>query len=377
MMNRRTFMLALPLLPALLYPTALQKSYPNFETVFKEFDIQASYIENPDFMKFVTLNEEKYRRFYKNSLKRGAAYIPMFKQLLISQGLSDLFIYMSMTESGFQTYARSPKQAAGLWQFMAATAKRFNLKVGKDIDERYDPVASTEAASKYIRFLYSLFGKWYLVLMAYNCGEGRLKRAIERAQTDDFETLMSEEKRYIPAETRRYIQKILLLSMMGERIRSSKKSEEKRIKREILPDSETLVNIYGGTTLEEIAALIHADPGELYRLNPQIKGGVIPPEISITQIFIPTKKLPWFRAYYHPPTLKEIFAREGYTKLVTHIVKGDETLRDISSRYRIPELDITIANSLRSRKVHNGQILMIPMSQKSYDDMMTREMNGI
>lgn len=377
MMNRRTFMLALPLLPALLYPTALQKSYPNFETVFKEFDIQASYIENPDFMKFVTLNEEKYRRFYKNSLKRGAAYIPMFKQLLISQGLSDLFIYMSMTESGFQTYARSPKQAAGLWQFMAATAKRFNLKVGKDIDERYDPVASTEAASKYIRFLYSLFGKWYLVLMAYNCGEGRLKRAIERAQTDDFETLMSEEKRYIPAETRRYIQKILLLSMMGERIRSSKKSEEKRIKREILPDSETLVNIYGGTTLEEIAALIHANPGELYRLNPQIKGGVIPPEISITQIFIPTKRLPWFRAYYHPPTLKEIFAREGYTKLVTHIVKGGETLRDISSRYRIPELDITIANSLRSRKVHNGQILMIPMSQKSYDDMMTREMNGI
>jgi membrane-bound lytic murein transglycosylase D len=301
----------------------------------------------------------------------------MFKQLLISQGLSDLFIYMSMTESGFQTYARSPKQAAGLWQFMAATAKRFNLKVEKDIDERYDPVASTEAASKYIRFLYSLFGKWYLVLMAYNCGEGRLKRAIERARTDDFETLMSEEKRYIPAETRRYIQKILLLSMMGERIRSSKKSEEKRIKREILPDSETLVNIYGGTTLEEIAALIHADPGELYRLNPQIKGGVIPPEISITQIFIPTKKLPWFRAYYHPPTLKEIFAREGYTKLVTHIVKGGETLRDISSRYRIPELDITIANSLRSRKVHNGQILMIPMSQKSYDDMMTREMNGI
>jgi membrane-bound lytic murein transglycosylase D len=377
MMNRRTFILALPLLPALLYPTALQKSYPNFETVFEEFDIQASYIENPDFMKFVTLNEEKYRRFYKNSLKRGAAYIPMFKQLLISQGLSDLFIYMSMTESGFQTYARSPKQAAGLWQFMAATAKRFNLKVEKDIDERYDPVASTEAASKYIRFLYSLFGKWYLVLMAYNCGEGRLKRAIEKARTDDFETLMSEEKRYIPAETRRYIQKILLLSMMGERIRSSKKSEEKRIKREILPDSETLVNIYGGTTLEEIAALIHADPGELYRLNPQIKGGVIPPEISITQIFIPTKKLPWFRAYYHPPTLKEIFAREGYTKLVTHIVKGGETLRDISSRYRIPELDITIANSLRSRKVHNGQILMIPMSQKSYDDMMTREMNGI
>ena len=377
MMNRRTFILALPLLPALLYPTALQKSYPNFETVFKEFDIQASYIENPDFMKFVTLNEEKYRRFYKNSLKRGAAYIPMFKQLLISQGLSDLFIYMSMTESGFQTYARSPKQAAGLWQFMAATAKRFNLKVGKDIDERYDPVASTEAASKYIRFLYSLFGKWYLVLMAYNCGEGRLKRAIERAQTDDFETLMSEEKRYIPAETIRYIQKVLLLSMMGERIRSSKKSEEKRIKREILPDSETLVNIYGGTTLEEIAALIHANPGELYRLNPQIKGGVIPPEISITQIFIPTKRLPWFRAYYHPPTLKEIFAREGYTKLVTHIVKGGETLRDISPRYRIPELDITIANSLRSRKVHNGQILMIPMSQKSYDDMMTREMNGI
>ncbi len=347
-------------------PSNLTDRYPNYKYIFKQFDIPPDYIKNPQFIKFVKNNEHIFANFYKNSLKRGKRYIPLFKDLLSQKGLSHLFVYMSMTESGFQTYAKSPKQAAGLWQFMSATAKRFNLQVNKNIDERYDPIASTEAATRYIRSLYSMFGKWYLVMMAYNCGEGRLQRAIKRVGTDDFETLMRDENATIPSETRRYIKKILLLSMMGEKIRVSKNRNEKIIKEKILPSTETLVNIYGGTTLDEIAHLIDENPGVLYRLNPQIRGGVIPSSVSITQIFIPTKKLARFRAFYQPPTLQEIFKQRGYKRLVAHIVKKGETLKSISQKYRVTQLDLIITNELKSDRLRRGQILMIPLTEKEY-----------
>ena len=370
--NLMRFITILIAISILLSANNLADRYPNYKNIFKQLDIPQSYINNPQFVKFVTDNEKLFSSFYKNSVNRGKRYIPLFKDLLNQKGLSHLFVYMSMTESGFQTYAKSPKQAAGLWQFMSATAKRFNLRVNQDIDERYDPVASTEAATRYIRFLYSMFGKWYLVMMAYNCGEGCVQRAIKRVGTDEFEVLMRDDNATIPAETRRYIKKILLLSMMGEKIRVSKKGSAKKIKEHILPDTETLVNIYGGITLERLARLLGENPGVLYRLNPQIKGGVIPPSVSITQIFIPTDKLARFRAFYQPPTLKEIFKKRGYKRLVAHIVKKGETLKSISQKYRVTELDLIITNELKSDRLYNGEILMIPITEREYSKRLNR-----
>ncbi len=354
-----------------LYGITLSQKYPSYKYVLQEFDIDTNYINEPEFVRFVTNNEDKYRSFYKNSLKRGKAYIPMFKDLLVSGGLSHLFVYMSMTESGFQTYAKSSKQAAGLWQFMSATAKRFNLRVDEHIDQRYDPIASTEAAMKYIQTLYRMFGKWYLVMMAYNCGEGRLQKAIKMARSDDFVTLMSEDKKYLPLETRRYLQKIILLSMMGERIRTSTKKEEKKIKEEILPSTEILVNVYGGITLQQIANMIDVNVGELYRLNPQIKGGKIPNSVSMTQIFIPAKKLERFKAFYRPPTLQEIFKKRGYSKLVAHIVKKQDTLKEIARNYHSTVLDIIIANELPNEYLKLGQVIMVPVSNRVYEERLT------
>jgi membrane-bound lytic murein transglycosylase D len=349
---------------------SLTEKFPSYEYVLREFDIDKHYIENVEFVDFVLTNEEKYRRFYENSARRGKKYIPLFKDLLVSDGLSHLFVYMSMTESGFQTYAKSSAHAAGLWQFMSATARRFNLKVDGKVDERFDPVASTEAASKYIRALYSMFGKWYLVMMAYNCGEGRLKKAIARAGTDDFETLMDSRLKYIPAETRRYLQKIVLLSMMGERIRTAPTKREKKIREKILPSTETLVNVYGGSSMSEIASLLDINPGELRRLNPQMIKDEIPEDISITQIFIPTRTLKRFRALYRPPTTQEIFAKRGYSKLIAHVVKRGESLREIAMKYRATELDLIIVNELKNKKLTPGKVLMIPVSKKIYESRL-------
>ncbi|WP_292658339.1 lytic transglycosylase domain-containing protein [Nitratifractor sp.] len=334
----------------------------------QEFDIDPGYIRDPWFQGFVTKNEAKYRRFYENSLHRGKAYIPLFKDLLSSGGLSHLFIYMSMTESGFKSTAKSSKQAAGLWQFMAATARRFHLEVDKNRDERYDPIASTRAATEYLQTLYRMFGKWYLVMMAYNCGEGRLQRAIRRAGTDDFATLMDERRAYLPKETRNYLRKILLLSMMGEKIKNSPKQQDRKIRQEILPDSETLVTIYGGTTLEKIAEMLRMNVGRLAKLNPHLAGGHLGEEIGLTQIFIPADRLPYYRAYYTPPTLAQIYRRKHYAKLIAHIVRPKETLRSIARHYHATPLDLVIANELPDTTLHPGMLLMVPVTKAYYEN---------
>jgi len=347
----------------------IAQRFPSSSYVLKQFDIDPSYVHSPDFVEFVSKNEAKYRRFYENSTKRGKEYIPLFKNLLSNGGLSHLFIYMSMTESGFQSYAKSNKKAAGLWQFMAATARRFNLKVSKERDERYDPVASTKAAMRYIQTLYRMFGKWYLVMMAYNCGEGRLQQAIRRAGSDDFSVLMDARRKYLPAETRTYLKKILLLSMMGEKIHKSPKKEDIKIRDLILPDTEVLVNVYGGTTLQKMAKLLRMNVGKLARLNPQFAGGRISGEMGMTQIFIPVDRLGYYRAFYRPPTLEEIYRQKGYSRLVAHIVRKGETLRTIAANYHTTPLDLIIANQLASPRLVANTVIMVPVTQKFYESL--------
>ena len=349
----------------------LETKYPSYRYVMEEFDIDPSYIRDPWFSRFIFENEDRYRRFYENSLKRGKEYIPLFKDLLSSGGLSHLFVYLSMTESGFKRTAKSNKKAAGLWQFMAATARRFNLTVTKNRDERYDPVASTKAAMEYIQTLYRMFGKWYLVMMAYNCGEGRLQRAIKKAGTDDFATLMDDRAAYLPKETRNYLRKIILLSMMGEKIKSSPEKKDIRIRDIILPDTEVAVNIYGGITLEKLARLLRMNPGRLAKLNPQFAGGRIDAELGLTQVFIPRDRLPYYDAFYTPPTLEQIFRDKHYSRLIAHVVRRGDTLRTIARAYHSTPLDLIIANQLKSVTLKRGAIVMVPVTQPEYERRMT------
>jgi len=243
-------------------------------------------------------------------------------------------------------------------------------KVDKNIDERYDPVASTGAAMRYIRTLYRRFGKWYLVVMAYNCGEGRLSRAIAKAGTDYFATLMDDAKGYIPSETRRYLQKILLLSMMGEHIKRSPGKQERKIREIVLPESEVLVNIYGGTTLKKIAELLRMDVVKLSKLNPHIShlhAGNISEDLGMTQLFIPREKFIYYKAFYRPPTLREIYQARHYTRLIAHIVQKRDTLRSIARCYGCTPLDLIIANQLPDEKLKSGSALMIPVTSDIYD----------
>ena len=200
--------------PVYAFSLSLTEKYPSYTYVFSEFDVDESYIYDSLFEAFVKKNEKNIVKFYKCSIKRGNILLPMVKSRLMDDGLSDLLIYISMIESGFTSDIVSPKKAVGIWQFMPATAKRYKLEVCSSFDERCDPDTSTKAAMVYLRKLHKQFGKWYLAVMAYNCGEGRMAKAIKKAGSDDLSILLDPYEKYLPRETRDYIKKILLLPML-------------------------------------------------------------------------------------------------------------------------------------------------------------------
>lgn len=132
-------------------------------------------------------------------IKRTGRYFPLIERILKENGLPDDLKYLCVAESNLIPTAKSPAGAAGLWQFMAPTAKEYGLAVNDDVDERLDVVKSTNAACKFLKSLYRSLGSWSLVAAAYNGGLARVKRNVEaQAQDSYFDIHWAEEtKRYL------------------------------------------------------------------------------------------------------------------------------------------------------------------------------------
>ena len=148
---------------------------------------------------------ERFIRFYlrdrrglKIALRRASLYVPHIKPILKEYGLPEELALLPLIESGFNPFAVSPSGAAGIWQLMPQTARRFGLRVDSKVDERFDLTKSTHAAARYLKELYEMFGSWELVLAAYNCGEGCVRR---RTGSKDF----WRTKWALPEQTRKYV----------------------------------------------------------------------------------------------------------------------------------------------------------------------------
>lgn len=128
-------------------------------------------------------------------------------RIFLEEGVPLELLVVAEIESGFNPLALSPKGARGPWQLMPATAERFGLRVDGLMDERIHPERSTRAAARYLRELHAQFGDWLLALAAYNAGEQRVAKAVERGGTRDFWQLAMQ--RLLPEETRRYVPAVL------------------------------------------------------------------------------------------------------------------------------------------------------------------------
>jgi len=276
----------------------IRSEFPSYPYVLTEFDVEESFIDNPEFKQFINKNKREYRKRFIQAVERGGLIIPTIKEMMYQQDISPLFVYLSMVESAFDPEATSRTGAGGLWQFTVNTgSKEFHLKINNRLDERYDPIRATNAAIQYLYKMNDNLGAWYLTTMAYNCGNGCVNKSIRKAGTKDLATLISSRNNYIKAETRKYIKKILLMAMIGENYLFHQDDRLGEMMYEINKDSITPVSVRSGESLKNLSLMLNMNDYYLKKINAHLKNGRVP-AIQGYSINIPTSKVRMFYDRY-------------------------------------------------------------------------------
>ncbi|RMG86119.1 MAG: hypothetical protein D6714_04725, partial [Bacteroidetes bacterium] len=268
-------------------------------SAYREADIQKRLAEMDCLFEPKYTNEvEAYLRAYltygrkdaEDLLGRSVLYFPVFEHYLQLHGLPEQLKYLPMIESRLHPVATSTTGAAGLWQFMPATARSLGLQINEYVDERRDPYKSTKAALQYLSRLYDRFGTWELTLAAYNCGSARVSRAIRYAGTTDF----WEVRKYLPSETRKYVPRFIAANYLVNFYHVHGLSPNFP-SFDIQWTRTTLV--YTQFTFGQIAQKTGAPISLLYRLNPAYKKGVIPANPNGNFLILPEPAMEKFKAW--------------------------------------------------------------------------------
>ncbi len=285
----------------LLLPTVafsnIRDEFPSYSYVFAEFNVPEHYIDNPEFKEFVEQHKYNYQKRFIKAVREGGLVLPMMKQIIYKRDISPVFLYIAMVESGFNPKARSRTGAGGLWQIVVNTAKELKLTINKDIDERYDPVRSTDVAIKYLYRINNNLNSWYLTTMAYNCGMGCVNRSIKRAGTRSIDVLTSSNNSYIKKETKKYIKKVLLMAMIGENYLFKQNDRVGEIMHTLHRDGITPVPVRLGESLSRVASILNMNQSYLNKINPHLKFGHTPYNRTY-KINIPTSKVREFTIRY-------------------------------------------------------------------------------
>ena len=229
-------------------------------------------------------------RYVKRSPKQVARmmrmseyYFPLFEEVLARYNLPYELKYLPIIESALNPMARSYVGAAGLWQFMPGTGKLFGLEINSLVDERMDPVKSTEAACRFLSSMYAIYHDWNLVIAAYNCGGGNVNKAIKRAGGKrDFWSIYP----YLPRETRNYVPIFIAANYAmnyGQEHGICKAPLEKTMLTDTIATTRRL-------HLQQVSENLDIPMDELRRLNPQYSRDILPGG-SIYTLCLPSEKV--------------------------------------------------------------------------------------
>lgn len=237
--------------------------------------------------KFIDQYSGRLRRSVSFMLGAGNFYVPIFEEALDYYGLPLELKYLPVIESGLNPTAVSRAGATGLWQFMLATGKRYDLQVNSLVDERRDPIKSSWAAARYLRDLYKIFGDWSLVIAAYNCGPQTVTKAIHRADNvKDYWAIYP----YLPKETRGYVPAFIaanyIMTYYCEHNICPMKTK--------YPVTTDTIVVARDIHIEQISALCGIDKEAIRALNPQYRTDVIPGHSRPCAIRLPQEKLTAF-----------------------------------------------------------------------------------
>ncbi|MFZ6017007.1 MAG: transglycosylase SLT domain-containing protein [Nitrospirota bacterium] len=277
---------------------------------------------------------ERIREKFSLWLSRSGKYLELMKGILKEKDVPEEIVFLPLIESGFNPYAYSPKRAVGYWQFIASTAKRYGLEINWWMDERRDPVKSTVAAADYLKDLYEMFGSWNLAMAAYNAGEGKILKALNRTKTDDYWSLL--KTRYIRRETKNYVPKFIAASLIANSPHDFGFEDLEYHP----PLNYDKVTIESPVDLQVIAECAETTIEVIKELNPELRRWCTPPDVPEYTLRIPAGKKDVFLE-----KLSQIPEEKRFTVDIYKVKKGD-TFKKISKKTGIPVQVILDLNPL-------------------------------
>lgn len=340
---------------------------------------------NPSTISVIRFFASKRRSFIRIALGRSKLYFDMYEEALARHDLPLDLRFLSVIESGLRPQVKSPAGALGLWQFMYGTGKMYGLNENSWFDERMDPVKSTDAACRYLKKLYNIYGDWNLALAAYNAGPGNINKAIRRS---GGKRTYWEIRPFLHKETQGYVPNFIAAAYL-----MTYHAENNLIPMEAKIHASQLdtMCLSRGIHMETIAKLIDWSVEDIHVLNPVYKKTYIPqtePKQCIAgplakigklvsledTLYVLEKRL--YGSQSIPVFEKNVQADNQdsnnennsditltSTKYISHKVRKGETLTLISKKYKVKASQIMELNNLRSTKVPIGKILKIPSIQ--------------
>lgn len=355
---------------------------------------------------YINMYLTKRRSLVADMLALHSYYGPIFVEELLKEGMPTELQYLPVIESAINPNAVSRAGAAGLWQFMPATAKGLGMEVNSLIDERRDARLSSRNAARYLKQLYEIYNDWSLAIAAYNCGPGNVNKALRRAGGEGKKDFW-EIYNYLPAETRGYVPAFIAANYVMNYYNKHGISPTV-IKRHLTTDT-VQVNKY--IHFDQIAAVLNIPVDEIRMLNPQYRKDIIPGDYRPYVLTLPTQQCLSYvmsekriveydadryarRSYVEPgessepeavpgdngvanlaqasrqtsnaETNNEIAQTHLTEKMVvkTHVVTRGESIRDIARQYGVSATDIKRWNQLRRGKVKEGDRLKIEVFER-------------
>ncbi|HET8838688.1 MAG TPA: LysM peptidoglycan-binding domain-containing protein [Flavobacteriaceae bacterium] len=319
---------------------------------------------NPSLESVINRYLKRNKKTMERMMTLSEYYFPMFEDHLAKYNIPLEIKYLAIVESALNPRAKSWVGATGLWQFMFATGKMHNLNVSSYVDDRMDPLRSTEAACQYLSTLYDMFGDWDLALASYNAGPGNVARAIRRSGGNKN---YWEIRRYLPRETAGYVPAFFATMYIFEYAKEHGFQPEMP---KVMHFQTDTVHIKQLITFDHISEITGIDVKLLEFLNPSYKLDIVPHiEGKTFALRLPIKEAGLFVANENSIynfVSEEIAAREKplprYYEAedkIRYRVRPGDVLGTISEKYGVRVSDIKKWNHLRSSRIRIGQHLTI------------------
>lgn len=343
-------------------------TYEEVDARIKAMKTDMPFELNDRIFSFIQYFTVRNRDYTKMVLARKEKFFPLFEETLLKHEMPTEIQYLAIVESGLDPQIRSRVGAMGLWQFMPATGKMYGMHVNTEVDDRMDPEMSTDAAAKYLKSLYRMFGDWEVAMAAYNCGPGNVRKAIRRS---GGKTTFWGIYNYLPRETRSYVPQVQAFLYILNHLEEHNFSLEEPT----YPIEYEKFRFDRALSLQKLSELTGICLKDLEEINPSVKRGNIPLSNRSMEVKIPRTKasflkenLAWISdSLGNQPTT--LLASNSNTSIapventspgrIAYKVKSGDVLGTIASRHGVSVTQVKNWNNLNSNLIRVGQTLYI------------------